>query len=149
MKRILFVALAMMCAVEVWAGLNVGDGKKNASAPSSTARSAGQNSELDRKISVLKSDDFSESLDWLNQLEKELKSHYKEDDFLFTIIYHRKANIYSSEYQYDKSIAERKKIVDIMHKGELFWNSASTIRSCSCWPGSSCWPCWRSRCISL
>ncbi|MBR5965948.1 MAG: CHAT domain-containing protein [Treponema sp.] len=130
MKRILFVALAMMCAVEVWAGLNVGDGKKNASTPSSTARSAGQNSELDRKISVLKSDDFSESLDWLNQLEKELKSHYKEDDFLFTIIYHRKANIYSSEYQYDKSIAERKKIVDILEKkADQDKNIADVLRS--------------------
>lgn len=38
-KRILLVAMAMMCAVGVWAGSNVRDGKKNPSTPSLHARS--------------------------------------------------------------------------------------------------------------
>ncbi|MBQ6028940.1 MAG: tetratricopeptide repeat protein, partial [Treponema sp.] len=71
---------------------------------------------LENKIEILKGDGFSESMEWLNQLEKELKPHYSENDFLFAILHQRRAGIYESEYKYDKAIDERKKVISILEK---------------------------------
>lgn len=93
-KRVLFFAVVAMFAALGWA----------------------QTPELDKKIADLKSEEFSESIEWLNKLEKELKPHYSENDLLYAIVAHKRAELYASEYKYDKSVDERKKAIAILQK---------------------------------
>ena len=93
-KRVLFFAVVAMFAAIGWV----------------------QTPELDQKIATLKSDNFSESIEWLNKLEKELKPHYSENDLLYAIVAHKRAELYASEYKYDKSVEERKKAIAILQK---------------------------------
>ncbi len=93
-KRVLFFAVVAMFAAIGWA----------------------QTPELDQKIADLQSEEFSESIEWLNKLEKELKPHYRENDSLYAVIAYRKGEVYSSEFQYEKAIEERKKAISIFEK---------------------------------